>query len=116
MMKRSVKVALWSALGFPGVGHLMLRYYARGLVLVAVFAGLVWYLVHDMLARGLVEKSDAMVYKILDGEVQGDIGTMLHMLDLGPDPVAVQIATWAALACWILAAADAYRQIGRAHV
>ncbi|HEX8956170.1 MAG TPA: hypothetical protein VF798_07850 [Burkholderiaceae bacterium] len=107
-MKKSVKAALWSAFAYPGIGHLVLRSNARGWALIAAFTGLLWYLIDDIFSRGLVDKVDGMLYKVLSGEVPADSATIERMLDLGPDPIGVQIASWAALACWIAGVVDSY--------
>jgi TM2 domain-containing membrane protein YozV len=108
-MKKAVKAALWSAFAFPGVGHFMVRHAGRGLALMGIFAGLTWYLVDDILSRGLIEKTNDVVNKMLSGEVPADSASLERMLNMGPDPLGVQIASWALFACWIAGIVDSYR-------
>lgn len=109
IMKKSVKAALWSAFAYPGIGHFMVRSNARAWALLIAFTGLVWYLIDDILARGLVDKVNDVFAKALSGELPADSVSIERLLDLGPDPISVQIASWAAFACWIAAIVDSYR-------
>ena len=108
-MKKSTKAALWSALVFPGAGQLTVGRRLRGLVFLGVFAALTWYLVDDILSRGLMDKANDLAYKILSGEVQPDSTSIDRALNLGPDPLSVQIASWGLFVCWVAGIVDAYR-------
>ena len=108
-MKKSVKAVLWSAFVFPGAGHFVVRFYARGITLLGATIAALYYIVHVTLASGLVDKANDLVYKMLSGEVPADSATAERLLDVGPDPIGVQIASWLILACWIAGIVDSYR-------
>ncbi|HEY8025602.1 MAG TPA: hypothetical protein VIF60_13610 [Burkholderiaceae bacterium] len=113
MNKRAQKAALWSALVFPGAGHLFLKMYARGLVLFGSTVIAIVYIVHNLLSRGLVEQVNNLVYKALDGELSPDPDAIAKLLDLGPDPVTLDLASWLIVGCWIYGIVDSYRQGAR---
>ncbi len=105
-MKKSVKAALWSAFAFPGAGHLAVRSYGRGLALLGATVAAIYYLIRYIESSGLIDKVNDVVYKMLSGEVPADSATAERLLDLGPDPIGVQIASWLILACWIAGIVD----------
>lgn len=113
MNKRAQKAALWSALVFPGAGHLFLKMYAHGLVLLGSTVIAIVYIVHNLLSRGLVEQVNNLVYKALDGELSPDPDAIAKLLDLGPDPVTLDVASWLIVGCWIYGIVDSYRQGAR---
>ena len=108
-MKKSVKAALWSAFAFPGAGHIAVRSYMRGVALLGATVGSIYYLVNDILSRGLMDKVNDVANKMLSGEIPADPNALERSLDLGPDPIGVQIASWLILACWIAGIVDSYR-------
>lgn len=107
-MKISTKAVLWSALAFPGAGHFVLRRAARGTALLGVTLCAIWYVVHYVLASGLMDKVNDLTYKILSGEVSSDLSTAASLIDV-PDPIGVQIASWLVMACWVAGIVDSYR-------
>jgi hypothetical protein len=113
MKKRSEKAALWSALVFPGAGHLLLKMYARGALLLGTTIVALAYIVHSLFARGLVDQVNDLVDKSLSGESNLDLDAMMKLLDLGPDPISVELASWLIVACWIYGIFDSYRQGAR---
>jgi len=113
MKKRSEKAALWSALVFPGAGHMLLKMYARGALLLATTVVALGYIVHSLFARGLVDQVNDMVYKSLSGELTPDLGTTMKLIDIGPDPIGVELASWLIVACWLYGIFDSYRQGAR---
>ena len=112
-MKISVKAALWSAFAFPGAGHLMLRRYARGAALLGVTVAAIWYFLHAIMASGLIDKVNDLVYKMAAGEISSDpdvVDRMVaRMLDAGPYQTGMDIASWLAFACWVAGIVDSYR-------
>lgn len=109
-MKKSSKALLYSALIFPGSGHFLLRRYLPGGLLAATaLACLV------VIIASVIDAAQKVSDKILRGEIPLDIERI-------NDAVATQaaaagtttttIATWLLVACWILAAIDAWR-LGR---
>ena len=112
-MKISVKAALWSALAFPGAGHLVLRRHARALVLLGVTIAAIWYFVHAIMASGMIDKINDLAYKIAAGEISPDPETVDRMveraMDAGPYQTGMDIASWLAFACWVAGIIDSYR-------
>jgi len=66
-MRKSTKAALVSALVFPGVGHLMLKRYLQGAILIIVSIVAMWLLV-----TGTVNRAMDVVDRIESGDVAMD--------------------------------------------
>lgn len=105
----SVKAPLYSALVFPGAGYFVLRLPMRGLVCAGITIASLAYVVHDIFARGLIDKTVALANRIVMGEVSADLVTLLSLLDFGPDPFGVELASWLLLGCWAYAIYDCWR-------
>jgi TM2 domain-containing membrane protein YozV len=107
-MKVSYKAALLSTFVFPGVGHLYLKRYWRGLVIMFfVFAGL-GYLIWSATVSALNHLDDVMV-KVQGGttnlqELSGIVGSKMLTTDPYHDAVFYVIVCF-----WIFAIIDAYR-------
>lgn len=109
-MKHSLKAALLSALIFPGMGHVALKYYGRGAVLMlTVLASLSVVVVNAVQqAFAILEKIESeggviSLRAIQDAATQASttsVGLMLNLLSLF------------IVLCWIVGVVDAYR-IGR---
>jgi len=109
-MKQSYKAALFSALVYPGSGHLMLKQYPMGLLLAGTATGCLGVLVFRAFAiAGTI--SD----RILMGEVPLDIARIneeVSMQIAAGGSTMVTIATWLLVFCWLAGTADAFR-LGR---
>jgi hypothetical protein len=109
-MKKSVKAALLSALVFPGVGHFLLKRYARGLVLfVLTVLALVFVGNHTM------QMASSIVDKIMSGEIAPDAQTIAALISATPDgsdALMLNLATLVMIVCWVVGIADSWR-IGR---
>jgi hypothetical protein len=109
-MKQSYKAALFSALVYPGSGHLMLKQYPMGLLLTGTATGCLVALVYRAFAiAGTI--SD----KILMGEIPLDIARINDEISLqmaAGGSTMVTISTWLLVVCWIAGTADAFR-LGR---
>jgi TM2 domain-containing membrane protein YozV len=107
-MKASYKAALLSTFVFPGVGHLYLKRYWRGLVImVFVFTGL-GYMIWSATVAALNLLDDAMV-KMQGGttnlqELSNIVGSKILTTDPYHDAVFYVIVCF-----WIFAIIDAYR-------
>lgn len=110
-MKRSTKAALWSALVFPGLGHLYVRRYATGLVLLCV-AG--WSLYSVM--TSVVDAAVALTGDIQNGSMaieSGAIGqVVVQRAQLAEQ--STQVPMTVLTICWVIGIVDAYR-VGRAQ-
>jgi TM2 domain. len=107
-MKASYKAALLSTFVFPGVGHLYLKRYWRGLVIMFfVFTGL-GYMIWSATVAALNLLDDAMV-KMQGGttnlqELSNIVGSKILTTDPYHDAVFYVI-----VCLWIFAIIDAYR-------
>lgn len=106
-MSKSIKAALWSGLVFPGVGHLFLKSYGRGIGLIAVSAICLFIIVSSATnqAMAVLEKIEA------DGGMV-DPSRVAELLSQASTPAgthALSIATTVLIACWIVGMVDAYR-------
>ena len=109
-MKQSYKAALFSALVYPGSGHLMLKLYPMGLLLAGTATGCLGVLVFRAFTiAGTI--SD----RILMGEIPLDIARIneeISMQIAAGGSTMVTIATWLLVFCWLAGTADAFR-LGR---
>ncbi len=110
-MSKSSKAALLSALVFPGAGHLLLKRYITGAVLVCAALAALYLIATDILERAL-----AIVEKIERGEVSPDVAAIaesLSRLPMGNESRLLDAALPVLVICWVIGIADSYR-CGRA--
>jgi hypothetical protein len=93
-MKRPIKAALLSGLVFPGVGHLYLKRYVRGILLAAAAAVLSYFIIS-------VAINTASISNLVSRDTQGSENSS-------------DIATIALFALWLIGIIDSYRA-GRAR-
>lgn len=110
-MKKSIKAALLSGLVFPGLGHIALKYYLRGSILIiAALAAL------SVIVTVATRLALATVDRIERGEISAD---MTSLTDLATGSVGdssstiVNMAMIVLLVCWVAGIIDSYR-VGRA--
>ena len=107
-MSRSTTALLLSALVFPGAGHLYLKRKTRALLFIvpALVAGA--YFVVDATRR-----ATDLADQIMSGSMGTDpVAIAARLEQAGPTPFLVSLAIYIMLACWIVAAVDAWR-LGR---
>ncbi len=110
-MSKSSKAALLSALVFPGAGHLLLKRYITGAVLVCAALAALYLIAADILERALV-----IIEKIERGEISPDVAAIaesLSRLPVGNEPQLLDAALPVLVICWVIGIADSYR-CGRA--
>jgi len=111
-MKKSIKAAMLSAFVFPGAGHIFLKFYVSGILLIGVSSAGIYYLISNMVKNAL-----QIVDSIQLGHIQADatvINQLLSSQTTGNESQLLGIATTAVAICWILGIIDSYR-IGRAQ-
>jgi len=111
-MKKATKAALISAFIFPGAGHIYLKKYISGLLLVGVSSAGIYYLILN-----IIKKAFQIVEEIQLGHVQADataINQLLSNQSTGNESDLLNIVTIAIAICWIISIIDSYR-IGRAQ-
>jgi TM2 domain-containing membrane protein YozV len=110
-MKRSTKAALLSGLVFPGLGHIYLKQYVQGILLVFGAALAIYFVVSTVVHTAL-----DVVEKIEGGGVPLDVKAITDLVSQqsrGTEQLT-NIATIALLAFWAIGIADSYR-VGRAQ-
>ena len=106
-MSKSIKAVLWSALVFPGAGHVFLKRYGRGIGLIAVSAICLFILISKATEQAMV---------VLD-KIEADGGAVdpsriSELVSQASTPAASQmltIATTVLIVCWVIGVVDSYR-------
>jgi hypothetical protein len=110
MMNNSLKGALWSGLMFPGLGHVILKHYKRGIILMfTVFASMV------VIVLTAVQHALFILEKI---QLEGGVIDLKTITDAAArasstsDSFIYNLGLLLIVICWIFGIVDAYR-IGR---
>jgi hypothetical protein len=110
MMNNSLKGALWSGLMFPGLGHVILKHYKRGIILMfTVFASMV------VIVLTAVQHALFILEKI---QLEGGVIDLKTITDAASrasstsDSFIYNLGLLLIVICWIFGIVDAYR-IGR---
>ena len=109
-MNKSMKSAVISAVVFPGAGHLFLRCYTRGIILIAISAlALIEFIRRAWHEAELIS---AQISKEIDATGVVDLQSLITHATAAVDRVdngPFTIATVVFLACWLIAIVDSYR-------
>jgi hypothetical protein len=111
-MKKSTKAVLLSAFVFPGSGHVLLKKYVLGIVLIGVSLASTYYMVSKT-----VEETMQIVEQIQSGYVQPDAAAIEELVakrSTGTDAYLIDIAMYIFIICWLIGIIDSYR-VGRAR-
>jgi len=111
-MKKSTKAALLSAFVFPGVGHIYLKKYIPGVVLVGASLAGIYYLISKT-----VENALQIVEQMQSGAVQANVAAITELVakqSTGTDSQLLNIAAVTIIVLWIIGVIDSYR-VGRAR-
>ena len=106
-MKRSSKAALLSGLIFPGIGHIVLKQYLRGTVLM-LFA----LVALSVIVSRIYQRALTIVDGINSADVPVDtraIAEMVSNSSSGADSFIENIAVIVLGACWLIGIIDSYR-------
>ena len=106
-MKRSSKAALLSGLIFPGIGHIVLKQYLRGSVLMLSALAAFSIVVTRVFQRALT-----IVDRVNSGEIPVDTGAIAEMVSnstSGADRSIENIAVVVLGVCWLIGIIDSYR-------
>ena len=106
-MKKSSKAALQSGLIFPGVGHMVLKQYLRGSVLMLSALAALSVIVTRAFQRALI-----VVERINSGDIPVEIGAIAEMASnstSGADSLVESSAVIVLGACWLIGIIDSYR-------
>ena len=100
-MKRSSKAALLSGLVFPGIGHMVLKQYLRGSVLM--LSALVAF---SVIVTGIFQRALAVVDRIVSGDIPLETGAIAELVSnstTGVDSFIENTAVIVLAACWLSA-------------
>ncbi len=106
-MKRSSKAALLSGLVFPGIGHMVLKQYLRGSVLMLSALVAFSVIVTRIFQRGLT-----IVDRIHSGDIPIETGAIVELVSNstnGADSLIENISVIVLGACWLIGIIDSYR-------
>jgi hypothetical protein len=106
-MKKSSKAALLSGLVFPGIGHIVLKQYLRGSVLV--LSALVAFLI---VVTRVFQRALTIVDRISSGEIPVETGAIAEMVSnstSGADSFIENMAVIVLGVCWLIGIIDSYR-------
>ena len=106
-MKRTSKAALLSGLIFPGIGHIVLKQYLRGSVLMLSALAAFSIVVTRVFQRALT-----IVDRVNGGEIPVDTGAIAEMVSnstSGADGFIENIAVVVLMTCWLIGIIDSYR-------
>ena len=110
-MSRSTNAVLLSALVLPGAGHLYLKNYWRGIVLIMVSLACLWVFVDRAMQQASV------VLDRLESEGgalnAGQLSDLITQAANSPGSPAATVAALVLAGCWLLGIVDAYR-LGKA--
>lgn len=102
-----MKAALLSAFVFPGVGHIYLKRYIPGMVLIGASLAGIYYVISKA-----VERSLQIVEKIQSSDVPLNVTAMTELVSkqpTGSEAQLLDIATIVIFICWLIGIIDSYR-------
>lgn len=106
-MTRSTKAVLLSGLVFPGIGHIWLKHYLRGSILL-----LLALVTASVIVKVVFARAQAIVDDLVSGDVPVDtvaIAELLSNTSHGSDSMAVTTSTIIFATCWLIGIVDSYR-------
>lgn len=109
-MTKSTKAALFSAFIIPGAGHFFLQRHLRATILASTSLIALYILISKAIEKALILRD-----KILSGEVEPHIATIMELVSKqseGADASLINLATLVLIIVWLVGVIDAYR-IGR---
>ena len=108
-MKRSTKAALISGLVFPGLGHIYLRSFVIGLVLLCLAGGALY-----TVANTAIETAYEVAGEIENSGMAVDSASISRLVEQRSQQAgqSANMAEWLLMACWLVGIIDSYR-IGR---
>lgn len=106
-MRRPTKAALLSGLVFPGVGHLVLKKYLRGSVLM-----LAALIALSVIVKSILQRAVTIVDRINSGDIPVDTGAIAEMVSssaAGTGSPIEKISVTVLVGCWLIGIIDSYR-------
>ena len=106
-MKKSTKAALLSGLLFPGIGHVVLKQYVRGSILM-MFS----LIALSVIVKVAIERAQTVVDRVSSGEIPLDAKNIANLISSSADGASNQIVNISVIvfgACWLAGIVDSYR-------
>ena len=106
-MTRTITVALLYGLVFPGLGHMVLKQYLRGSILMLGALSAMSAIVVVTTRRAL-----AVIDSLNSGEIPMDTGAISELVSnsiSSTDNAIANISMIVLVACWLIAIIDSYR-------
>jgi hypothetical protein len=106
VVRRSIKAALFSGLLFPGIGHIFLKHYRRGVILMVTALGATAVIVDAAVSQALT-----IVDRINSGEIADQTTAIAELANSSGDTASavVNIAVIVISVCWLFGIVDACR-------
>ena len=106
-MTKSTKAALLSGLVFPGTGHLVLKQYLRGSILL-----LTALIAMSVIVRIIFQQAQAIVDRVVSGEIPLETAAISELVagaSGDSNSYISSVAMTVFLACWLIGIIDSYR-------
>jgi hypothetical protein len=106
-MKKSSKAALLSGLVFPGIGHIFLKEYLRGSVLVVLSLAALSVVVVNAYKHAML-----IVDRVVSGDVSMEAGAIAQAVSnstTAADSFVENFAVIVLVGCWLVGIMDSYR-------
>lgn len=106
-MTRSIKAALLSGLVFPGLGHMLLKQYLRGSILMLAALTAFAAIVTVAIRRALT-----VIDSMNSGEIPVETGAISELVSNSISSTDNSIANFSLIAlaaCWLIGIIDSYR-------
>ena len=107
LMTKSTKAALLSGLIFPGFGHMFLKQYIRGSILM-----LSTLVALSVIVTNAIKQALTIVNRINTGDVPVETGTITELVSYsasGAEDSTLNIAALVVGLCWLIGIIDSYR-------
>ena len=108
-MKKSTKAVLISGLVFPGLGHIFLRRYVVGLVLLCLAGGAIYTVANTAIVTAL-----DVAGEIESGSTALDSASISQLVTQRSQQAgqSTNVAAWVLMISWVIGIIDSYR-VGR---
>ena len=106
-MTTSIKAALLSGLVFPGLGHMVLKQYLRGSILM--LAALIAF---STIVTVVTRRALTVIDSMESGEIPADTGAISELVSnsiSSADNSIVNFSLLALAVCWLIGIIDSYR-------
>jgi hypothetical protein len=106
-MTKPTKAALLSGLIFPGIGHVYLKHYLRGSILM-----LPALVALSAIVKVAFQQAQAIVDRVVSGEVPLETVAISKLVAESPndsDSLMSSISVFVFVACWLIGIIDSYR-------